>query len=106
MLPYRCERDMLSSFKDYSHLLAVCINFNKSVNKYLPGKCYMRYFFVGRITIGKGYTMPGQISRPIRALGVLTGGCDVPGLNSAIKPLAYRSAPIASRIMALRAGGT
>lgn len=43
--PYRCERDMLSSFKDYSHLLAVCINFNKSVNKYLPGKCYMRYFF-------------------------------------------------------------
>ena len=102
--PYRCERDKLSSFKYYSHLFAVCINFNKSVNKYLPGKCYMRYFFVGRITIGKGYTMPGQISRPIRALGVLTGGGDVPGLNAAIKALAYRAEPMGIRIMGLREG--
>ena len=35
--------------------------------------------------------MPGQTSSPIRALGVLTGGGDVPGLNDAIKALVYRA---------------
>ena len=35
--------------------------------------------------------MPGQITSPIRRLGVLTGGGDVPGLNPAIKAVVYRA---------------
>ena len=35
--------------------------------------------------------MPAQLSKPVRALGVLTGGGDVPGLNAAIKALVYRA---------------
>src|SRR5207244_7295805 len=48
--------------------------------------------------------MPGQISKPVRALGVLTGGGDVPGLNPAIKALVYRAEPMGIRIIGLRAG--
>lgn len=48
--------------------------------------------------------MPGQTSKPIRTLGVLTGGGDVPGLNAAIKALVYRAEPIGIRITGLRAG--
>lgn len=38
--------------------------------------------------------MPERISQPIRSLGVLTGGGDVPGLNGAIKALVYRASTI------------
>lgn len=48
--------------------------------------------------------MPGQISRPVRTLGVLTGGGDVPGLNPAIKALVYRAEPMGIRVIGLRAG--
>lgn len=48
--------------------------------------------------------MPGQITRPIRSLGVLTGGGDVPGLNVAIKALVYRAESMGIRVMGLRAG--
>src|SRR6266478_2942268 len=48
--------------------------------------------------------MPGQLSRPIHTLGVLTGGGDVPGLNAAIKALVYRAEPMGIRIVGLRAG--
>lgn len=48
--------------------------------------------------------MPGQTSNPIRALGVLTGGGDVPGLNDAIKALVYRAEHMGIRVMGLRAG--
>lgn len=48
--------------------------------------------------------MPGQTSSPIRTLGVLTGGGDVPGLNAAIKALVYRAEPMNIKVMGLRAG--
>jgi len=48
--------------------------------------------------------MPGQSSKPIHSLGVLTGGGDVPGLNAAIKALVYRGQPMGVRITGLRAG--
>src|SRR5216684_4067811 len=48
--------------------------------------------------------MPGQTRRPIRSLGVLTGGGDVPGLNAAIKALVYRAEPMGIRIIGLRRG--
>ena len=48
--------------------------------------------------------MPGHISHPIRSLGVLTGGGDVPGLNVAIKALVYRAENMGIRVMGLRAG--
>ena len=48
--------------------------------------------------------MPGSISSPIRSLGVLTGGGDVPGLNVAIKALVYRAETMGIRVMGLRAG--
>ena len=48
--------------------------------------------------------MPERVSRPIRALGVLTGGGDVPGLNAAIKALVYRAETLGIRIVGLRAG--
>jgi ATP-dependent phosphofructokinase / diphosphate-dependent phosphofructokinase len=48
--------------------------------------------------------MPGHLSSPIRALGVLTGGGDVPGLNAAIKALVYSTEPLGIRIFGLREG--
>src|SRR5690348_18467910 len=48
--------------------------------------------------------MPGQLSRPVRALGVLTGGGDVPGLNAAIKALVYRGTTMGVSVLGLRAG--
>ncbi len=48
--------------------------------------------------------MPAQLSKPVRALGVLTGGGDVPGLNPAIKALVYRAASMNIRIIGLRDG--
>src|SRR6266487_4524893 len=52
----------------------------------------------------KGHRMPGQLHKPIRSLGVLTGGGDVPGLNAAIKALVYRAEPMGIRVVGLRAG--
>ncbi len=48
--------------------------------------------------------MPGQISGPIRRLGVLTGGGDVPGLNAAIKALVYRAESMGISVTGLRGG--
>jgi ATP-dependent phosphofructokinase / diphosphate-dependent phosphofructokinase len=48
--------------------------------------------------------MPGQLTRPVRALGVLTGGGDVPGLNAAIKALVYRADQLGISITGLRLG--
>src|SRR4051794_18662810 len=48
--------------------------------------------------------MVGQTSSPIRTIGVLTGGGDVPGLNAAIKALVYRAEPMGIRILGLRGG--
>lgn len=48
--------------------------------------------------------MPEQLSRPVRALGVLTGGGDVPGLNAAIKALVYSTESLGIRIVGLREG--
>ncbi len=48
--------------------------------------------------------MPGQTTSPIRTLGVLTGGGDVPGLNTAIKALVYRAEPMGIHVTGLRAG--
>jgi len=48
--------------------------------------------------------MPATLSKSIRALGVLTGGGDVPGLNAAIKALVYRAASMNITITGLRDG--
>lgn len=48
--------------------------------------------------------MPGKLSSPIRRLGVLTGGGDVPGLNAAIKTLVYRGETMGISVVGLRAG--
>ncbi len=48
--------------------------------------------------------MPGQTSKPIRSIGVLTGGGDVPGLNASIKALVYRAEPEDIRVTGLRSG--
>ncbi len=48
--------------------------------------------------------MPGQTTTPLRHLGVLTGGGDVPGLNAAIKAIVYRAEPAGIRITGLRGG--
>jgi len=48
--------------------------------------------------------MSGRVSKPIRSLGVLTGGGDVPGLNGAIKALVYRGETMGIRLVGLRAG--
>lgn len=48
--------------------------------------------------------MPAKLTKPVRALGVLTGGGDVPGLNAAIKALVYRAQEMGVSITGLRAG--
>jgi 6-phosphofructokinase len=48
--------------------------------------------------------MPGRIEGPIRRLGVLTGGGDVPGLNAAIKAVVYRAEALGMQVLGLRAG--
>lgn len=48
--------------------------------------------------------MPGKVSRPIRSLGILTGGGDVPGLNAAIKAVVYRAEHMGIRVIGLRLG--
>lgn len=48
--------------------------------------------------------MPAKVTSPIRSLGVLTGGGDVPGLNPAIKAIVYRAETMGIRVVGLRAG--
>jgi ATP-dependent phosphofructokinase / diphosphate-dependent phosphofructokinase len=48
--------------------------------------------------------MPGKVSRPMRSLGILTGGGDVPGLNAAIKAVVYRAEHRGIRVIGLRLG--
>ena len=48
--------------------------------------------------------MVGQMERPPRRLGILTGGGDVPGLNAAIKSVVYRAEPQGIEVVGLRAG--
>jgi 6-phosphofructokinase 1 len=48
--------------------------------------------------------MPKQFSGKIRALGVLTGGGDVPGLNVAIKTLVHCAESSGIRVVGLREG--
>src|SRR5712691_8378410 len=48
--------------------------------------------------------MPGQLHRPIKTLGVLTGGGGVPGLNAAIKTLVYRASSMDIRVMGILSG--
>src|SRR6266566_7560143 len=57
-----------------------------------------------RIIKKGGRTMPGLARNPIRSLGVLTGGGDVPGLNAAIKAIVYRGEATGIRVTGLRAG--
>jgi len=48
--------------------------------------------------------MPEHIVKPIRRLGVLTGGGDVPGLNAAIKALVYRANQMGISVLGIREG--
>lgn len=48
--------------------------------------------------------MPEKTSRPVRTLGILTGGGDVPGLNAAIKAVVYRANNLGMRVIGLREG--
>lgn len=48
--------------------------------------------------------MPERLLSPIRRLGVLTGGGDVPGLNAAIKALVYRADEMGLSVLGLRGG--
>ena len=41
---------------------------------------------------------------PARRIGILTGGGDVPGLNSVIKTVVYRSSEIGCEVIGLRRG--
>jgi 6-phosphofructokinase 1 len=48
--------------------------------------------------------MPAQTTNPIRRVGILTGGGDVPGLNAAIKAVVYRADQEGIPVTGLRAG--
>ncbi|MGO9461625.1 MAG: 6-phosphofructokinase [Rhodomicrobium sp.] len=48
--------------------------------------------------------MPEQLKTPIRRLGILTGGGDVPGLNPAIKAVADRADSMGISVLGLRGG--
>lgn len=48
--------------------------------------------------------MPAQTTSPVRRLGILTGGGDVPGLNAAIKAVVYRAEEEGIGVTGLRAG--
>lgn len=54
--------------------------------------------------LARDHTMPGQLLKLIRSLGVLTGGGDVPGLNAAIKALVYSAEPMGIRVVGLHTG--
>jgi 6-phosphofructokinase len=48
--------------------------------------------------------MPARLLSPIRRLGVLTGGGDVPGINAAIKSLVYRAQDDGIGVVGIRGG--
>ena len=48
--------------------------------------------------------MPARFSSPIRRLGVLSGGSDVPGINAAIKALVYRARDDGMSVLGIRGG--
>ena len=48
--------------------------------------------------------MPARLSSPIRGLGVLSGGSDVPGINAAIKALVYRTRDNDMSVLGIRGG--
>ncbi len=48
--------------------------------------------------------MPARLSSPIRRLGVLSGGSDVPGINAAIKALVYRARDDGMSVLGIRGG--
>ena len=48
--------------------------------------------------------MPARLSSPIRRLGVLSGGSDVPGINAAIKALVYRARDNDMSVLGIRGG--
>jgi 6-phosphofructokinase 1 len=48
--------------------------------------------------------MPARLLSPIRRLGVLTGGGDVPGINAAIKALVYRARDDDISVLGIRGG--
>ena len=48
--------------------------------------------------------MPEQLLTPIRRLGVLSGGSDVPGINAAIKSLVYRARDDDMSVLGIRGG--
>jgi 6-phosphofructokinase 1 len=48
--------------------------------------------------------MIGQLHGPVRRLGILTGGGDVPGLNAVIKAVVYRAEHANIEIIGIRAG--
>ncbi|MDQ3930639.1 MAG: 6-phosphofructokinase, partial [Chloroflexota bacterium] len=48
--------------------------------------------------------MADQTTTTIRRLGILTGGGDVPGLNTAIKAAVYRSESLGVQVLGLRLG--
>src|SRR6478672_8263824 len=50
---------------------------------------------------GEGYD-PGDMSP--RRIGILTGGGDVPGLNSVIKSVVYRATEIGDEVIGIRRG--
>jgi 6-phosphofructokinase 1 len=52
-------------------------------------------------TFGEGYD-PGDMSP--RRIGILTGGGDVPGLNSVIKSVVYRATEIGDEVIGIRRG--
>ena len=41
---------------------------------------------------------------PVKRIGILTGGGDVPGLNSVIKTVVYRASEIDCEVVGLRRG--
>ena len=47
--------------------------------------------------------MPGAMSAT-RRIGILTGGGDVPGLNSVIKSVVYRATEIGDEVVGIRRG--
>src|SRR3954447_25850339 len=63
----------------------------------LPKPCRNRLARWARGTIADDMTSP-------RRIGILTGGGDVPGLNSVIKSVVYRATEIGDEVIGIRRG--
>src|SRR5690349_17135215 len=75
-----------------------------SCSPHLKRKCSQRLERRKRNRTRRFFHMPGRITNPVRKLGVLTGGGDVPGLNAAIKAVVYRAQSLGIEVLGLRAG--